>query len=356
MTAGWSGTDGASAMGWASPVQEQDVNAMLPPSLAPEAVPDQTAPDRPPRPPLIVILGPTASGKSALAMHLAGRLPAEIVNADSRAFYRGMDIGTAKPSSIDRERVVHHLVDILDPAEPMSLATFQDLASQSIRDVHARSRLPLLVGGTPQYVNAVVENWSIPRVPPDDAFRARLEEHVAQGGVGPLLARVRAVDPVAAARIGPNPRRLIRALEVYEATGTPISEQQGIQPSPWDALEIELQVPRDVLYRRIDDRVDRMIAAGLIEEVAGLLAAGVPADAPALSAIGYRQLVPLIQGEIDREEAIRRVRFDTHQMVRSQLTWFRRNTRVVAVDADAPDLLDRIEALVHRHAGAWLRS
>lgn len=309
-----------------------------------------------PKPPLIVIVGPTASGKSAAAMHLAVRFPVEIVNADGRALYQRMDIGTAKPSLEDRARVVHHLIDILDPTEPVSLATFQDMAVEAIRTIHDRGHVPVLVGGTPQYVNAVVENWTIPRVPPDHGFRTDLERELERNGVAPLLDRLRAVDPVAADRIGPNARRIIRALEVFEATGIPISALQGVRPSPYEALELELFLERDRLYDRIDQRVDAMITAGLIDEVRGLLASGIPPDAPALSAIGYRQLLPFVRGELGREEAIERIKFDTHRLVRNQQTWFRRNPRMIRIDVDNADCLQRIVSLVELHTGEWLRS
>lgn len=316
----------------------------------------QNLPTVPCRPPLIVIVGPTASGKSAAAMHLARRFPVEIVNADARAFYRGMDIGTAKPSREERERVVHHLIDILDPTEPMSLATFQDMTVETIAGIHGRHMLPILVGGTPQYVNAVVENWVIPRVAPNPALRATLEREVEQTGVALLLGRLRAVDPVAADRIGANARRIIRALEVFDATGFPITALQGVRPSPHDTLEIELFLERDRLYDRIDRRVDAMIAAGLIDEVRALLASGVPADAPALSAIGYRQLLPVIRGEARLEDTIERIKFDTHRLVRGQQTWFRRNPRMVRIDVGESDMhhLDRISTLVARHSEGWL--
>ncbi|HEV2067835.1 MAG TPA: tRNA (adenosine(37)-N6)-dimethylallyltransferase MiaA [Thermomicrobiales bacterium] len=317
---------------------------------------DTMQPATPSNPPLTVIVGPTASGKSALALRLAQQFPVELVNADARAFYRAMDIGTAKPSIDDRARVRHHLIDILDPAEPMSLATFQDLTFDAIADIHGRHRLPVLVGGTPQYVNAVVENWSIPRVPPDVRFRAALEDEVEQHGVAPLLERLSLIDPLAAGRIGPNARRVIRALEVFRATGSPISALQGKGPPRYDTLEIELVVDRARLYERIDRRVDSMIGDGLIDEVRGLIAAGVPPDATALSAIGYRQLLPYLRGEISREAAIERIKFDTHRLVRSQQTWFRRNPRMVRVDMDAADAGRRVVDLVEEHSGGWLRA
>lgn len=308
------------------------------------------------RPALIVIVGPTGSGKSATAMHLAHRFPVEIINADARAFYRGMDIGTAKPTLRDRERVAHHLVDILGPADPMSLATFQDMTTQAIADVHGRSMLPVLVGGTPQYVNAVVENWAIPRVAPNHEFRAALERDVERSGVGSLLARLRDVDPEAARRIGPNPRRIIRALEVFDATGVPITALQGVRPSPYDSLEIELFLERSRLYDRIDRRVDAMIDAGLIDEVRALLASGVPPSAPALSAIGYRQLLPVVSGEERRDDAIERIKYDTHRLVRNQQTWFRRNARMIRIDAGDTGHRERIADLVARHTADWLRT
>lgn len=312
--------------------------------------------DAPTRPPLIVIAGPTASGKSAAAMCLADRFPIEIVNADARAFYRGMDIGTAKPSRDDRERVPHHLVDMLDPRDPMSLATFQDMAMKAIADIHGRSMLPVLVGGTPQYVNAVVENWTVPRVAPNQAFRTALEREVERNGVQPLLARLRAVDPVAVDQIGPNPRRLVRALEVFDATGVPITAQQGVGPPPYDALEIQLFLERARLYDRIDRRVDAMIDAGLVDEVRALLDAGVPPEAPALSAIGYRQVIPVVEREAPLGHAIERIKFDSHRLVRRQQAWFRRNPRMIRIDVGTAGHPQRIADLVSRHSAGWLRS
>lgn len=306
-----------------------------------------------PKPPVIVIVGPTASGKSAAAMDLAQRFPIEIVNADSRAFYRGMDIGTAKPTPEARARVVHHLIDILGPNEPMSLATFQDLTFDAIMAIHGRHHLPVLVGGTPQYVNAVVENWSIPRIPPNHELRMMLERQARENGVAPLLERLHAVDPVAADRIGPNPRRIIRALEVFEATGAPITALQGVRPSSYDVLEIELFLDRDRLYDRIDRRVDAMIAAGLVDELGALLASGVRPDAPALSAIGYRQLLPFLRGETGWNETVERIKFDTHRLVRSQQTWFRRNSRMIRVDVGEPGHVERIACLIERHLAGW---
>ena len=295
------------------------------------------------RPPLVVIVGPTAVGKTAAAITLARRLDGEVVNADSRYLYRGLDIGTAKPDLAERQGVPHHLIDILDPDEPMSLATYQDHASAAIADIHRRGRLPFLVGGTPQYIAAVVEGWRIPRVPPNPPLRQQLEREAAASGVAPLLQRLREVDPVTAAKTGPNPRRIIRALEVYDATGLPISAQQGKGPPPYDAFEVWLRLPREALYARIDQRVDEQLQRGLLDEVRGLLDAGIPPDAPAMSSLGYRQSLPAILDVASVAEVTARIKAETHRYVRHQETWFRRNPRLVQVDTIAPGWLDALE-------------
>lgn len=272
-----------------------------------------------------------------------------MVNADSRYFYRGMDIGTAKPSLAERQGVPHHLIDLLDPTESMSLATYQDLATAAIGDVHARGRLPFLVGGTPQYINAVVEGWRIPRVAPDPALRHRLEREVAAHGVAPLLEQLRRVDPVAAERTGPNARRIIRALEVYEATGQPISAQQAKGPSPFAAREFWLSLPRERLYRAIDARVDEQIAQGLIDEVRHLVRdLGVPPDAPAMSSLGYRQALPAVLGGASIADVAERIKYETHRYVRHQETWLRKNPRLIRIDVTVDDWLDRLRDEIAR--------
>jgi tRNA dimethylallyltransferase len=289
------------------------------------------------RPRLVVIAGPTAVGKTALGISLAQQFGGEVVNADSRYFYRGFDIGVAKPDPLERQGVPHHLIDILPPEGEMSLARYQDLAYAAIDGVLARANVPLLVGGTPLYVNAVAEGWHIPRVPPDPAFRAALEREAAASGVDSLAARLRAVDPVAAERCGTNLRRIIRALEIYAATGIPMSAQEGKGPPPYETLEIGLTMPRAALYRVVDDRVAEQIARGLIAEVRSLLEGGVPETAPAMSSLGYRQLLPYLHGESSLEEAMERIRLDTHRYVRHQETWLRRNPRLIWFDVTSPE-------------------
>ena len=285
---------------------------------------------------IVVVAGPTAVGKTALGITVARELGGEVVNADSRYLYRGFDIGVAKPDPVERQGIPHHLIDILPPDGQMSLARYQDLALHTIESVLGRNNLPILVGGTPLYVNAVVEGWRIPRVPPNPSLRAALEDEARTHGLTVLRDRLREVDPVAAERTGANARRVIRALEIYEATGVPMSSQEGKGPPPYRALEIGLTMPRDDLYRAVDNRVGDQIERGLVDEVRALLESGVPPTAPAMSSLGYRQLIPYLMGESSLEEAVERIRLDTHRYVRHQETWLRRNTRLVWFDVTTP--------------------
>lgn len=300
-------------------------------------------------PSLIVILGATAVGKTRLSLALAERFGGEIVNADSRSFYRGMDIGTAKVSREDQARVPHHLIDFLDPNDNVSLAVFQDLASETIQDIDRRGKVPFLVGGTPQYINALVEGWKMPRVEPDPEFRLRLEREAEQDGLELLLTRLQEVDPDSAARTGRNLRRIIRALEVYEKTGRPMSEQQSKGPRPYRALELELWRTREDLHARIDDRVRQQIADGLFEEIRRLLDSGASAQSSAFSSIGYRQAMLHLQGEATLDEAIERIRVATHRLVRHQQTWWRKNPNLVRIDMTTPDAEAMAEIAVADH-------
>jgi tRNA dimethylallyltransferase len=309
-----------------------------------ERVADETHND--PRPRIVSIVGPTAVGKTALGIALAREFDGEVVNADSRYLYRGFDIGVAKPDVVERRGVPHHLIDVLPPAGEMTLARYQDLAMAAIAGVLGRGNLPLLVGGTPLYVNAVIEGWRIPRVPPDPALRSALEAEGAARGVQALSDRLRLVDPVAADRCGTNLRRVVRALEIHELTGIPMSEQEGKGPPPFTALEIGLAMPRDLLYRAIDDRVHDQIGRGLVGELRALREGGVPDDAPAMSSIGYRQLLPYLRGEIALDAAITRIQFDTHRYVRHQETWLRRNPRLAWFNVSTPGWQDAVRSLV----------
>jgi len=275
---------------------------------------------------LVVIVGPTAVGKTALSLRLAEAMDGEVVSADSRLFYRGMDIGTAKPTFEERARVLHHLIDIAEPDETVGLAEFQEQAYSAIADIHARGKLPLLVGGTGQYVRAVVEGWRIPRVPPNPALRAELEAQAKREGAGQLHARLTQLDPVAAQRIDPrNVRRVIRALEVCLITGQPISEQQRKQPPPYRVLQIGLTMERAALYARADRRVEMMVDAGLEEEVRRLVEAGYGWDIPAMSGLGYVQFRPHFEGRATLEETLTEIKRATRRFIRHQYNWFSLN-------------------------------
>ncbi|MDY6877394.1 MAG: tRNA (adenosine(37)-N6)-dimethylallyltransferase MiaA [Chloroflexota bacterium] len=301
---------------------------------------------------LLVIVGPTAVGKTALSLHLAEALDGEIVSADSRLFYRGMDVGTAKPSSEERARIPHHLIDIAAPDETVGLAEFQERAYSAIADVHTRGRLPLLVGGTGQYVRAVVEGWCIPRVPPDFALRAELEAQAKQDGAEQLHARLVRLDPSSAQRIDPrNVRRVIRALEVCLLTGQPISEQQRKRPPPYPILQVGLTMERAALYARVDRRVEAMMVAGLDEEVCRLLKAGYGWHLPAMSGLGYVQFRPYFEGQATLEEVVAEIKRATHRFVRRQYNWFRLSDPAIHWFNVIGTTADEVGAVV----GAWLK-
>ncbi|NPV08911.1 MAG: tRNA (adenosine(37)-N6)-dimethylallyltransferase MiaA [Anaerolineae bacterium] len=278
----------------------------------------------PSRGPLVAIVGPTAAGKTALALDLSHHLDLEVVSADSRQIYRYMDIGTAKPSASEMRLVPHHLVDVVGPDETLTLAQYQELAYRVIDDVLARGRLPLLVGGTGLYVWSVLENWQIPRVSPQPDLRRRLEEEAARHGPEYLHRRLADVDPTAAAGIHPNNlRRIIRALEVFQQTGVPISRLQDRGEPRYRYQVLGVTAPRRELYRRADQRVDAMIERGLVEETRRLLEAGYSPQLPAMSGLGYRQVAEYLAGQYDLSEAIRRIKTCTHRFIRQQHTWFR---------------------------------
>jgi tRNA dimethylallyltransferase len=296
---------------------------------------------------LVVIAGPTAAGKTRLALRLAGEVGAEIVSADSRQVYRGMDIGTDKPTAEERQCVRHHLVDIVDPDEEFTLAQYQGMAYAAIDDVLVRGRVPLLVGGTGLYIKAVVEGWSIPRVRPNEALRTELYREAEVEGGEVLHARLRRVDPIAAEKIDPrNVRRVIRALEVYRETGRPISELQRRKPPPYRILQIGLTMERAALYQRIDQRVDRMVERGLVEEVRKLVEQGYGHELPAMSGLGYRQVGCYLRGEISLEEAIRLIKRDTRRFVRQQYNWFRLDDEGIRWFQALDDPFERVRGVI----------
>ena len=276
-------------------------------------------------PPLIVILGPTAVGKTSLSIELAARFDGEIVGADSRQIYRGMDIGTAKPTPEEQARIPHHLVDIQPPDMQMALATYQQLAFGAIDAIHQRGRVPFLVGGSALYLRAVTEGLQIPEVARNPELRAELEQLAQERGRLALHKRLEELDPDAAARIHPNNlRRVVRALEIVQTTGRRKSDLEKATPPPYRILKIGLDLPRPLLHERIDRRVQEMVDKGLVEEMASLLAAGYSPDLPAFSSLGYREIASHLRGEISLAAAVERVQIETHRFVRHQYTWFRR--------------------------------
>jgi tRNA dimethylallyltransferase len=283
------------------------------------------------------IVGPTGAGKSALAMAVAERSNCEIVNADSRQFYRGMDLGTAKPSAEDRRRVPHHLIDVRNPGEPLDVAEFAQLARAAIGEIAARGRNPLVVGGSGLYLRVI--RGGIFRGPAAAAeIRDRLAKVATEQGVAHLHQRLREIDPEAANRIGVNDLyRIVRALEVFELTGETISAHQRrhrFADIGYDTLTVGVAVERKKLYEAIDRRFDAMLEAGLVDEVRALIAAGYSPERPPLSTIGYKQIAAHLRGEMAIDEAAARAKQESRRLAKRQLTWFRREPEIVWLDPE----------------------
>ena len=301
---------------------------------------------------LLAIIGPTGIGKSKLALNLAQTFDGELVSADSRQVYRFMDIGTAKPSREELSRVPHHLIDIINPDQNFSLAQYQARAYKAITDIHQRSKLALLVGGSGLYVWSVLEGWEMPKTPPDLELRRSLENKAAEVGKDRLYQELMEIDPVAAQKIDPrNVRRTIRALEVYKSASKPFSQLQHKKAPPFETLTVGLTTDREELYRQIDQRVDQMIEQGLVEEVKKLVEMGYGFDLPSMSAVGYKQIGMYLKGEITLGEAIQQIKFETHRFVRHQYNWFRlKDERIKWFDIKSkPE--PRIAALVSEFTG-----
>jgi tRNA dimethylallyltransferase len=299
--------------------------------------------------PVLFIVGPTAAGKSRLTLALARRFNGEIINADSRQVYRHMNIGTAKPSTVEQTQVRHHLLDIFDPNENFDLASFLSLAHGSIRDIRDRDNVPIVVGGSGQYVWALVEGWRVPEVPPHPHFRRTKQEEAERNGPLSLYQQLQDADPKRAAQLDPrNLRRVIRALEVqHYGPCSDAAPQQKHRPLE-NRLIIGLTMDREALYRRIDDRVDQMLASGLVEEVRALAAKGYRLGQGSLSSPGYRELGQFLAGEISLDEALQRTKLQTHRLVRRQYSWFKlRDERINWLDGAATGLETQAADLVH---------
>jgi tRNA dimethylallyltransferase len=301
--------------------------------------------------PLIVILGPTAVGKSEFAIQLAERFDGEIVSADSRLFYRGMDIGTAKPTIQERMRVPHHLIDVADPDEIWSLALFQLEAKKAIHNIYRNHHLPFLVGGTGQFVHSIIEGWMIPSVEPNPQLREVLNRWSKKVGPAELHTKLAILDPIAANSINfTNVRRTVRALEVILSTGRRFSDQKARGDPLYDHLLLGLTLPRTELYQRVDDRISRMINSGFVDEVHRLLASGYSPELPTLSAIGYGELVAYIKGRITLDEAIMLIKRRTRIFVRRQANWFKENDPDIHWFQVSQDTMVEMEKLI----GNWL--
>jgi tRNA dimethylallyltransferase len=281
-------------------------------------------------PNLIVILGPTASGKSSVGIALAQQWRGEIVSADSRQVYRGLDIGTAKVTPAERNLVMHHLLDVVDLQEVYTVSQFQHDAIQAINLILARGKLPFLVGGSPHYIQVVVDHLDMPHIPPQPELRAQLEARPLDD----LVAQLEQLDPQSAATIDrKNPRRVIRALEVCITSGKPFSQQQGMANPLYHCLLLGIQWPREVLYRRIDRRVDQRMQQGMVQEVRNLLAQGISHERLEALGLEYRFISQWLQGKYSSEaEMTQRLKYAIHDFTRRQLTWFRRDKRILWID------------------------
>jgi len=308
------------------------------------------------RPPLLVLVGPTAVGKTALSLRLAKALNAEIVSGDSMQVYRDMDIGTAKLMPDEREGVPHHLIDICEPEHPFSVSEFQSLCTAKIEEIHGRGHLPFIVGGTGLYVESVCYGFRFQETGSDEPFRREMRAFAREHGAPALHGKLAEVDPVSAAKLHPNDEgRIIRALEVYRLTGKPLSETQeqsrgDEKRSPYRLCLIGLTMDRADLYRRIEERVDGMLEAGLVDEVRGLLGRGVPRDAVSMRGLGYKEIAAYLAGETSYEEAVAILKRDTRHFAKRQLSWFRHMRGLEWVDAGGQaknsDLFQEICAII----------
>ncbi|WJQ08350.1 tRNA (adenosine(37)-N6)-dimethylallyltransferase MiaA [Geobacillus stearothermophilus] len=303
---------------------------------------------------VVVIVGPTAVGKTRLGIALAKKLGGEIISGDSMQIYKGMDIGTAKVKPDEMDGIPHHLLDIKEPCEPFSVVEFQRLCRALIADISARGRLPIIVGGTGLYIQAAIYDYQFSDAPSDEAYRQALRQLAAEQGVEALHRQLEAVDPESAARIHPrNVRRVIRALEVYHSTGKPFSEWQRGQQKQllYEAAIIGLTAERSVLYRRINERVDQMIAEGLVDEARALYDRGFR-DCQAVQAIGYKELYDYFDGRVSLEEAVEQLKQNSRRYAKRQLTWFRNQMPVEWFDmTDAKMFTARVEEIFRYIAG-----
>ena len=297
------------------------------------------------QPPILFVVGPTASGKTDAGLAIVDALRAsgaagEIVNADSRQVYRGMSIGTAKPTPDQLARAPHHLIDVADPSDGFSLAAFLELSRLAVIEILSRGAIPVVVGGTGQYIWGLAEGWHAPEVEPNKEIRERLQAVVAAAGVEVLYQRLKSVDAKAATLMDPrNARRIIRALEVIETTGRLFSEQRTKVPPLFAPLMLAISLPRADLYCRIDSRIDSMLISGWVEEVKELLTAGYSPSLPAFSSAGYREIAMLLAGTVNISDVAEKTKAATHKLARSQANWFRATDERISWHHEVNDLV-----------------
>jgi len=299
--------------------------------------------------PLIVILGPTAVGKTSVSIELAKRLDGEIVSADSRLLYRGMDIGTAKPTEEEMSGIPHHLIDTAYPDERWNLAIYQREAYRTIDEIHERGKLPFLVGGTGQYIRSIIEGWNIPPQRPDFRLRDALNNWAEQIGAEGLYERLKMIDPEAAVKIDyRNLRRTVRALEVIFKTGERFSDLRRKQACPYDPIILGIERSRDELYERVDQRIEQMLEDGLVDEVRNLLEEGYSPDLSTMSAIGYGEIIQYVKGEITYDEAVTLIKRNTRTFVRRQANWFKPDDPRIKWFQASPKVVDKMEIWIRR--------
>ncbi len=278
---------------------------------------------------LAALVGPTAVGKTEIALQVAEKLGAEIISCDSMAVYRGMDIGTAKPDKEAQKRITHHMIDVVDPDINFTVADYQRQVKELIKSIHDRNRLPLLAGGTGLYYQAVVDDYNFFPIESLQPVRQRLEEQCGEQGLSPLYDRLREVDPDYAEKVGPNDRkRIIRALEVYELTGQSFSSLQTNRRGTYRLAAVGLYLERTSLYARIEERVDQMIEAGLVEEVIGLRSQGYHPGLNSMQALGYKQVWAYLEGRLDYEGMVRAIKDETRRFAKRQYSWFKKDQRI----------------------------
>ena len=301
---------------------------------------------------IVSVIGATAAGKTSLGIEIARRFNGEVVNADSRLFYRGMDIGTAKPDKSERQGVNHHLIDIIDAHQAYSLSEFLADAGEAIQKIVSREKLPIVVGGSGQYIWALLEGWDVPNIPPNPELREELEVQLKDEGIDALQDRLYATGALGVEKVEVlNPRRLIRAIERAVATGDAMGGASKSSEPPFDALVIGLNAPRELLHARVERRLDQMFAAGWRDEVARLIQRGAKRDMPSMSAIGYRQLIDHIEGRIDDSQLREEILIGNHRLIGLQNNWFKtRDERISWIDITDVDHVEKATGLVNE----WL--